>query len=104
MMAVALLCLISAVALMAVGSLGLFVCGDAFDRLHATTSATIFAPGLVAVGLVASEGIGSGVSIRGILTALVLAGTGPILSHATARAQRLRQRGDLEIHDDEALP
>jgi multisubunit Na+/H+ antiporter MnhG subunit len=55
---------------------------------------------LVAVAVVVVEALDHQ-GIEAVLLALFLAVSQPVLTHATARAARIRQRGDWRIGDDE---
>lgn len=62
------------------------------DRLHYTTPASAVGPALAAVAVLARESLDH----QGIVTVIVvafLALFGPVVSHATARAARIRSAG-----------
>ena len=82
-----------AVVVLLVSALGLLLMPHVFDRVHFLGPATTIAPVLVAAAVVTVEAFDH----QGILTvllALFLAMFGPVLSHATARAARIREHGD----------
>ncbi len=72
--------------------LGLVVMRDVYDRLHYVGLAGYGAL-LVAAGIVVRESF-SLIGDKALLTAGVLVILGPLLTHATARSLRIRQRGD----------
>lgn len=67
-----------------------------FDRLHYVGPATVLGPVLIAASVVCTEAL-SQAGIKAILIALVLMIGGPIVTHATGRAARLRQYGNLDV-------
>jgi multicomponent Na+:H+ antiporter subunit G len=80
--------------------LGVLLMRDPYDRLHYTAPASALAPVLIAAAVVVTEGL-SAAGIKALLVALVLVGTNPVLGHATARAARIRERGQWTITDAE---
>jgi multisubunit Na+/H+ antiporter MnhG subunit len=74
-------------------ALGVILSGSVFMRLHFMTPAAVIAPLLVGLAVIVRETF----NIRGLQTigaVLAMVTLGPILSHATARAARVRSRGD----------
>lgn len=82
--------------------LGTLVMPTVFDRLHYLGPATVLAP-LCFAGAVLLEEALSTAGIKAILVAAVLAGTGPVMTHATARAARIRQYGAWEAQPGEEV-
>jgi monovalent cation/proton antiporter MnhG/PhaG subunit len=82
---------------------GLFLMRTTYDRLHYAAASTIVGPAPIAAAIALRETfpqsggveLGSG-GIAALLTALLVIGLNPILTHATARAARLRERGTLD--------
>lgn len=66
---------------------------DTYQRLHFLGPVGVVVPPLVAVAVLIQEGVSSQ-SAKTWLAALALVGTAPLLAHATARAERIRERGD----------
>jgi monovalent cation/proton antiporter MnhG/PhaG subunit len=98
---------LAAAALLALGvavtwlsCLGVLLMRDPYDRLHYTAPASVLAPLPIAAAVVVSEGL-SAAGVKAVLVALVLAGTNPVLGHATARAARIREFGQWTITDAE---
>ena len=77
--------------------LGLVVMRDVYDRLHYVGLAGYGAL-LVAVGILVRESF-SLIGDKALATAAVLVVLGPVLTHATARSLRIRQRGDWRAAD-----
>ena len=72
---------------------GLVAFRDLYQRLHFVTPGAVVAPILVGLAVLVKESF----NVRGLQTILTVAAMvvlGPILSHATARAARVRNRGD----------
>jgi multicomponent Na+:H+ antiporter subunit G len=84
--------LIGAVGVELACSLGLLVINDSFDRLHFLGPAATIGPLLVAAAIVVEESLSSS-GIKSLAAAFLLLLTSPILTHATARAARVRQYG-----------
>jgi monovalent cation/proton antiporter MnhG/PhaG subunit len=79
---------------------GVLVMRDAYDRLHYTAPATTIAPLAIATAIVLEEGL-SAAGIKALLVALALLVTNPVLTHATARAARIRQLGEWTVQEGE---
>lgn len=75
---------------------------DAFERVHYLGPATLLGAPLIAAAVVLETAL-STAGIQAILIAVVLAGAGPVLSHATLRAIRIGERGDWRPQPDEAI-
>ena len=74
---------------------GLFAMRNPFDRLHAVAPANILPPLLVAIAVLVQTGF-SQATIKAILIAAAVILTSAIVTHAIARAARLRETGELE--------
>jgi multisubunit Na+/H+ antiporter MnhG subunit len=81
-----------AVALQWLCVFGLLVMRNPFDRLHAIAPAAIVPPFLIALACLAANGF-SIAAAKAFFIALVLLASGPIMTHALARAARLREEG-----------
>jgi monovalent cation/proton antiporter MnhG/PhaG subunit len=79
---------------------GVLVMRDAYDRLHYTAPATTIAPLAIAAAIVLEERL-SAAGIKALLVALALLVTNPVLTHATARAARIRQLGEWTVQEGE---
>lgn len=91
------------VLIVAASCLGVLVTPNVFDRLHFLGPASALAPVLVAIAVLLDESL-SVASMKPIIVAVVLMLTGPILTHATARAARVRQFGHWVPPDNEEVP
>jgi multicomponent Na+:H+ antiporter subunit G len=81
---------------------GVLVMRDAYDRLHFTAPATTIAPLAIAAAVVLEESF-SAAGVKALLVALALLVTNPVLTHATARAARIRQFGEWTIQEGERV-
>lgn len=80
--------------------LGVLVMTDTFDRLHYLGPASTLGPiAIVAAVLVGGPGLQS--EIKVVLIVLTLMLIGPVVTHVTGRAARVRQMGSVEIRDSE---
>ncbi|HEU5200609.1 MAG TPA: monovalent cation/H(+) antiporter subunit G [Ktedonobacterales bacterium] len=82
--------------------LGLLVMNNVFDRLHYVGPAATLGPIAIAGAVLLEEGI-STAGLKAILIAVVLVGVGPIVTHATARAARVRQFGQWQAQPGEHI-
>ncbi len=76
-------------------SLGVMVMPNPYSRLHYVSVAGVVCPPLFALAIIVSAGV-SAASIKAVLVAATLVATSPVLTHATARAALVRERGRLE--------
>jgi multicomponent Na+:H+ antiporter subunit G len=89
---VAVLLLALGVAVEILSVVGLISSNDCFDRLHFVGPASTLGPVLIGTSLLVHESF----SVNGIKTIMVISLlliSNPVLSHATARAARIRQFG-----------
>lgn len=77
------------IALQLFAVVGVVVMRDVFDRLHYAAAATTFGPFLVVAALIVA-GTPAEVAAKGVLVSLVLVAGNPVITHATARAARIR--------------
>jgi monovalent cation/proton antiporter MnhG/PhaG subunit len=75
--------------------LGMLVMEDAYDKLHYLGPAGIVGPLAIAGAIVTRESF-SQAGVKALLTAALLVVSGPVLSHAAARALYIRQRDHIE--------
>ena len=71
---------------------GVLVMPNVFDRLHYTAPASTVGALGIALSIVAEEGWAAA-SVKAMLIFVLLLTTNPVLTHATARAARIRQFG-----------
>jgi monovalent cation/proton antiporter MnhG/PhaG subunit len=99
--------LVLGVASILMSTVGVLVMRDALDRLHFTAPAATLAPICFAVAVLVEEPLSSA-GIKAVIVAVLIVVTTPVLSHATARAARIREHGRWrllphELKDEEAL-
>jgi monovalent cation/proton antiporter MnhG/PhaG subunit len=82
--------LFAGVLVMLLCALGVLAMDSAYDRLH-YASAAGWGAALVALAILVRESL-SLIADKALLTAAILVVCGPVLSHATARAGRIRER------------
>jgi monovalent cation/proton antiporter MnhG/PhaG subunit len=80
------------IALILICCAGVLLMDDVFDKLHYLTPASVASPFLIALGILVHESFAVQ-SLKAMLVAFLFVLTSPILSHATARAARVRQFG-----------
>ena len=83
--------LVLAAGIVVLCSAGVATAPTVYDRIHLLGPAAMVAPPLVAAAVVTQEGL-SPLGIKAMLVVLVLWVTGPVLTHATARAAAIRER------------
>lgn len=91
--------LAGAVLLVLVASLGVLLMRDVLEKVHFVTPAALVAPILVAIAVTVQQGWAQ-TTTQTWLAVAIMAVTGPVLAHATARAIRIRQCGDWRQADD----
>jgi multicomponent Na+:H+ antiporter subunit G len=79
---------------------GILAGRGALDRLHFTAPAATLAPVCFAAAVLVEEPL-SGAGVKAVLVALVVFVTEPVLSHAIARAARVREEGRWCVLDEE---
>ena len=84
-------------------SVGVLVMRDPYQKLHFVTPAALVAPVLVALGVLVRTGLDENTG-QMCLTLLLMGIARPYLSHATARAIRIRDTGDWRLdHGGQAV-
>jgi multicomponent Na+:H+ antiporter subunit G len=79
---------------------GVLVMGDALDRLHFTAPASTVSPVLFALAVLVEEPLSSA-GVKAVLVAVLIVVTTPVLTHATARAARVRAHGRWKVLPEE---
>jgi multicomponent Na+:H+ antiporter subunit G len=92
----ALVLVASGVAAVWFSCLGMLVMPDPARRLHFVAPAATVGVVCVAAGVVAVEGLNAH-GVRAALTALVVVMLSPVVTHATARALRVREVGNWNV-------
>lgn len=72
--------------------IGVLVMPNVFDKLHLTAPATTIGALAIALAIVVKEGWDPS-SLKAMIVFILLFVTNPVLTHATARAARIRQFG-----------
>lgn len=80
-------------------SIGVLAMRTVYDRLHYVGSAAVGAA-LVCIAVTVRESF-SLIGNKSLLIAFFLLVSGPVLTHATARAARIRERGSWSVEEDE---
>jgi multisubunit Na+/H+ antiporter MnhG subunit len=80
---------------------GLLAMPRPIDRLHYAGAGTVAGPVPIAAAVCVEEGLFTANGLNAVVVALMLALLGAVLTIATARAIRLRERGTLEPSDAE---
>lgn len=97
---VAMIVLAASVAVVWVCIVGLLRSRTPYDRLHFAGAASLIAPAGVALAIALAGGAAPS-AVRGVLIALLLAASGGLTTHATARAEWLRTEGESRRRDED---
>jgi monovalent cation/proton antiporter MnhG/PhaG subunit len=84
-------------------AIGLVVAHDPFDQIHYLAPSSLVGSLAVCVAVLLHEGLSQS-SAKAILITILLMFSNPVLSHATARAARIRGKGQLGAMKDEQVP
>jgi multicomponent Na+:H+ antiporter subunit G len=84
------------VASVLISCIGVVAMRTPLDRLHFTAPAGTIAPVAFAVAVLVEEPLSSA-GVKAVLVALLILVTTPALSHATARAVRIREHGRWKV-------
>lgn len=95
--------LAAAVLTVAASALGILLMRDAYQRVHFVTPIAIVAPVFVAIAVSVRDGLVEQTAQVWLVVA-ILCVAGPILSHATVRAARVREHGDWRAREGVAGP
>ena len=82
-----------AVVVVLASSVGILVMRDACQKLHYVTPAALVAPIVVGLAVLAQSGLTQDTA-ETVLALIFIVIAGPVLSHATIRAARIRATGD----------
>ncbi|HEU4973916.1 MAG TPA: monovalent cation/H(+) antiporter subunit G [Baekduia sp.] len=99
--AIAGVLLVAGTAVQALACVGLLAGRDVFARIHLMAPAGVLGAPLICAAIVVNEGSTMGTT-KAVITGAILAVTGPVLAHATARAVRLRATGHVAVLPSEA--
>ena len=92
--------LYAAVVTALLSAIGLLVMKSVNERLHYLAPVSTISTFLIAVAIFIQEGL-SEASAKSLMSALALALMNPVLTHATARAARIREYGHWVSQPDE---
>jgi monovalent cation/proton antiporter MnhG/PhaG subunit len=92
-----------AVALAIVCSIGLLVMRDAYQRIHFSSPVVTLSMLLIVIAVFVEESDPQA-RIKAVFIFILMLVMNSILSHATARAIRIRQVGQLEPQEEEKIP
>jgi multicomponent Na+:H+ antiporter subunit G len=96
------LLLILGVAIELLSCIGVLVVEDVFDRLHFLGPACTLGPVFISAAILVREGF-SVSGNKALLVAVLILITSPVLTHATARAARVRGSGHLVAYPEEVV-
>jgi monovalent cation/proton antiporter MnhG/PhaG subunit len=88
-----------AVLVVVASSIGVLAMRDTYQKVHFVTPITLVGPALVAVAVTLRAGWSEPTGQTWLAIAVICI-AGPVLSHATVRAVRVRQRGDWRDRED----
>lgn len=84
-------------------AVGLLVSGDVYDQIHFLAPGSLIGSVAIPAAVLVHEGF-SQAGAKAILIGILLAVSNPVLSHATARAARIRRKNQLAPRRDEDIP
>ena len=87
----------------AVTSLGLLLSDDLYDQIHFLAPGSLIGAVAIPAAVLVHDGF-SQAGVKAILIAILLFISNPVLSHATARAGRVRRKRQLAPAADEGIP
>jgi multicomponent Na+:H+ antiporter subunit G len=87
----------------ALTSMGLVLSDDVYEQIHYLAPGSLIGAVAIPAAVVVQEGL-SQAGAKAILIALLLFLSNPVLSHATARAARIRRKRQLTPRADETFP
>jgi multicomponent Na+:H+ antiporter subunit G len=89
------------VGIQVLSAVGVLAMRSVYDRLHYVGSGSV-GGALVCIAVTVRESF-SLIGNKTLLVAFFLLVSGPVLTHATARAARVRERGEWKVTDDERV-
>jgi len=87
----------------ALTSMGVVLTDDVYEQIHYLAPGSLIGAVAIPAAAVVREGL-SQAGAKAILIALLLLVSNPVLSHATARAARIRRKQQLTPRADEDFP
>jgi multicomponent Na+:H+ antiporter subunit G len=86
-----------------ISCVGVLAARQFYDRLHFLGPASTLGAFLIGAALVTQDGLKQQ-GVKSILVVILLVVVGPVLTHATARAARIREFGRWVILEEERTP
>ena len=83
-------------------AVGVLVMGNVYDKLHFLGPASMVAPVAIAAAVVIEELLSAN-GVKAIFVAILLLLSNPVLTHATARAARVREHGHWQSLEEELV-
>jgi multicomponent Na+:H+ antiporter subunit G len=93
--------LAAGIGIQVMAALGVFAMSTTYERLHYVGAAP-FGLLLVALAVLVRDSF-SLIADKALLVALFVLVSGPIMTHATARAARIREHGHWSVREDERI-
>jgi len=87
----------------AMNSIGLLLSEDLFDQIHYLAPGSLLGAVAIPAAVLVQEGLNQA-GAKAIAIAVLLCLANPVLSHATARAGRIRRRQKLAPQESEDIP
>lgn len=84
-------------------SLGLLLSDDVYDQIHFLAPGSLLGSIAIPAAVVFHEGF-SQAGVKAMLIGIILIVSNPVLSHATARAPRIRRKNHLPPEAHEEIP
>ncbi len=84
-------------------SAGLLAARDTFDQIHYLAPGALIGSAAICAAVILNSGF-SQAGPKALMIAILLLVTNPVLSHVTARAARIRRKGQLAPQPGEELP
>ena len=95
--------LIIGVAGFAITSIGLVISDDVYDQIHFLAPGSLAGSPAIPAAVLLHEGL-SQAGAKALLIGVLLFISNPVLSHATARAARIRRKNQLAPAPEESIP
>jgi monovalent cation/proton antiporter MnhG/PhaG subunit len=80
--------------------LGMLMMRNPYDRLHYLSAIGTVGPAAIVAAVLVEEGLSSG-GLKALVVLAAVVVTGPVLTHAIARAARIRQHGHADSRPEE---
>jgi monovalent cation/proton antiporter MnhG/PhaG subunit len=84
-------------------SIGLLAARDVYEQIHYLSPGSLIGAVFIPLALLVHDGFSQAAS-KGIVIAILLFAANPVLSHATARAARIRRQQQVSAREEEHFP